>query len=136
MNKVGVAAFLTSGRTLKQGQALEQGKLSEAYQEAVGVCELDATSLRILGIESGAFVRIESEYGAVVVKAQFDKNAEPGIVFIPCGPYANAITGSDTAASGMPNFKGIQVEIYRAEEHEFLNIKQLLETPSGGELIG
>ena len=126
MNKVGVAALLTSGRTLKQGRGMELGKMSKEYFDEVSVCEMDSTSLKVLGISEGDTVLVESNYGEVIVKSRLDKRAEPGVVFIPCGPYANMVTGSDTEESGMPNFKNIPVVVYSAKGAKVLTVKQLL----------
>jgi len=126
MNKVGVAALLTSGRTLKQGRGMELGKMRKEYFDEVSVCEMDSTSLKVLGISEGDTVLVESTYGEVIVKSRLDKRAEPGVVFIPCGPYANMVTGSDTEESGMPNFKNIPVVVYSAKGAKVLTVKQLL----------
>lgn len=132
MSRTTVAALLTSGRTLQQGRGLELGKLSDEYLHEVAVCEMDSTMLRVLEISEGDYIRVASEYGSIVVKSRRDRNGEPGIVFIPCGPYANAITGTRTDASGMPSYKGISVEISPADETEFLNITKLLKQSTGG----
>ncbi len=132
MNKVGVAALLTSGRTLKQGRGMELGKMSKEYFDEVSVCEMDSTSLKVLGISEGDTVLVESKYGEVIVKSRLDKRAEPGIVFIPCGPYVNMVTGSDTEESGMPNFKNISVVIYSAKGEKVLTVEQLLKEAIGG----
>jgi formylmethanofuran dehydrogenase subunit D len=36
-----------------------------------------------------------------------------GLVFIAYGGFVNALVGSDTQATGMPNTKGIEVEVER-----------------------
>lgn len=132
MNKVGVSALLTSGRTLKQGRAMELGKMSKDYFDEVAVCEMDSTSLNVLEITEGDPVLIESAFGKVIVRSRLDKLAEPGVVFIPCGPYANMVTGSNTEESGMPNFKNIPVAVYSAKGEKVLTVEQLLKEAIGG----
>ena len=87
MSAVGVKAVVTSGRTLKQGRGMELGKLSNDYFEEVSVCEMDKVTFDALGIEAGDSVRVETIYGSVIVKSRLDRRAEPGVAFIPCGPY-------------------------------------------------
>ncbi len=132
MSSVGVAAILTSGRTLKQGRGMELGKLSKEYADEVAVCEMDATTLDVLGIPEGSPVLVQSSFGSVVVKSRVNRNAEPGIVFIPCGPYANMVIGSNTDATGMPDFKDTPVEIFAAPTREVVPLDQLLRKILGG----
>ncbi|MHA2024681.1 MAG: molybdopterin dinucleotide binding domain-containing protein [Candidatus Thorarchaeota archaeon] len=126
MSAVGVKAVVTSGRTLKQGRGMEIGKLSPDYFEEVSVCEMDKITFDALGIEAGDPVRVETYHGSVIVKSRLDRRAEPGVVFIPCGPYANAITGSDTEGTGMPDFKSIEAQIFAAKGEKILSVKELL----------
>jgi formylmethanofuran dehydrogenase subunit D len=45
---------------------------------------------------------------------KFKKGDIPeGLVFIAYGGFVNALVGSDTQATGMPNTKGIEVEVER-----------------------
>ena len=126
MNAVGVKTLVTSGRTLKQGRGMEIGKLSADYFEEVSVCEMDKVTFDALGIEAGDPVRVETIHGSVIVKSRLDRRAEPGVAFIPCGPYANAITGSDTEGTGMPDFKSMGAQIFAAKGEKILRVKELL----------
>ena len=126
MSAVGGKAVVTSGRTLKQGRAMEIGKLSSDYFDEVSVCEMDKVTLDALSIEEGDPVRVETIHGEVIVRSRLDRRAEPGIVFIPCGPYANAITGADTEGTGMPDFKSIEAQLFAAKGKTVLSVKELL----------
>ncbi|MFW9871222.1 MAG: molybdopterin dinucleotide binding domain-containing protein [Candidatus Thorarchaeota archaeon] len=126
MSSVGVNALVTSGRTLKQGRGMEIGKLSSEYFEEVSVCEMDKVTFEALGIEEGDPIRVETIHGKVVVKSRLDRRAEPGVVFIPCGPYANAITGTDTEGTGMPDYKSIEAQLFPAKGEQVLSVKELL----------
>ncbi|MBY8998607.1 MAG: tRNA CCA-pyrophosphorylase [Candidatus Thorarchaeota archaeon] len=123
---MGVEALLTSGRTLKQGRAMELGKLGPEYLKEVAICEMDKVTLEALGLDEGDPVCVETLHGSVLVTSKIDRRAEPGIVFIPCGPYANAVTGSDTENTGMPDFKGVSAQIFGAKGEKVLNVKELL----------
>jgi formylmethanofuran dehydrogenase subunit D len=48
------------------------------------------------------------------------------MVFIPCGSWANAITGDDTYSMGMPLFKGFPVEVEPAPNEPVLTLDELL----------
>ena len=126
MSRVGVEALLTSGRTLKQGRAMELGKLGPEYLKEVAYCEMDTVTLESLGLEEGDPVRVETQYGSVIVSSKIDRRAEPGVVFIPCGPYANAVIGSETEGTGMPKFKGITAQLFAAKGKKVLDVEKLL----------
>ncbi|TXT56112.1 MAG: hypothetical protein BAJATHORv1_30498 [Candidatus Thorarchaeota archaeon] len=127
MSKTGVKVKLTTGRTLRQGVSMEVGKLSPEYFEAVAVCELDKTTFSVLDIEEGDPVRVETIEGSVIVRSKLDRRAEPGVAFIPCGPYANMIMNADTEMTGMPRFKEMEAIIFAAKDETILSIEELME---------
>ena len=133
MSRVGVEALLTSGRTLKQGRAMELGKLGQEYLKEVAICEMDKVTLEALGLNEGDPVYVETMHGSVIVTSKLDRRAEPGIVFIPCGPYANAVIGSDTEGTGMPGFKGIIAKLFAAKGETVPDVKDLLKQMVEGE---
>jgi formylmethanofuran dehydrogenase subunit D len=87
---------------------------------------MDTVTLESLGLEEGDPVRVETKYGSVIVSSKIDRRAEPGVVFIPCGPYANAIIGSETEGTGMPEFKGITAQLFAAKGKKVLDVEKLL----------
>lgn len=101
---------LTSGRTIPQGSFVEH-KISQGYREATSVLFIHPMDLFELGIESGDNVRVTSEAGSVVLRTEETETLQEGCVFIALGPYANAITGAYSHATGMPDYKEIPVEI-------------------------
>ncbi|NHI82751.1 MAG: hypothetical protein EAX81_00420 [Candidatus Thorarchaeota archaeon] len=132
MKKVGVKAVLISGRTLQQGRTSELGKLSEDYLSSVAVCEMDANTMEVLGIHEGDAVRLETLLGDVVVRSKLDQNARPGVVFMPWGPHANTILGSETHGCGMPSYKGVPVILFPAPDTSVRTIDDLLHLSEGG----
>ena len=69
----------------------------------------------------------------MVVKGLLSTQApHKGIVFIPCGPWANMIVGSETNGTGMPSYKGVNVEVTPAPNEIVLDVKQLLEKVMAG----
>ncbi len=126
LSSVGVKVLLISGRTLKQGRGMEIGKLTKDYFDAVAICEMDNSTMEALGIEDGEPIKIETEVASVIVFGKLDRRAEPGIVFIPAGPYANAVTNSDTLETGMPEFKGIPAILFPAKGKSVPTVKEVL----------
>ena len=64
---------------------------------------------------------------SVIVKAlKYPWGNMPGLVFIPCGLWANAICGDETFGMGMPLFKGFPVEIELAPNEPVLTLDELL----------
>lgn len=103
--------ILITGRSLEQGKNLETGKFTKGYLDKVAVCEINPEDLKRIGVESGSNVKVKTAYGEVVVKAISSTLTSPGVVFIPMGPWANAIVNPDSQGSGMPTLKGLPCEI-------------------------
>ena len=124
---------LLTGRTLRQGQGKEYGKLSERYWKSVAICEVDPSDLEALGVKAGKPVKITTGTGSVVVRVVKSlRGPHPGRIFVPYGPWASVIIGSKTDGTGMPSFKGVQAVIEPAtEESEVLKLQQLLQLHYG-----
>jgi len=120
-----VRVLLTSGRTLGQGRAMEKGKMTDDYQKAVAVCELDTASMESLGIKNGDPITIQTEHGQTVVWAKHNKNLEPGVAFVPAGPYFNLLLGSYTQSTGMPGFKSLSASITSTPDASILSLVDL-----------
>ncbi|MEA1956788.1 MAG: molybdopterin dinucleotide binding domain-containing protein [Euryarchaeota archaeon] len=123
---MGTKVNLISGRTIVQGQNLDS-KLSEAYFNEVATCELNGSDMEKLGVAADERVKIKTNYGEVVVKAKEKAGTPEGVIFIPMGPWANALVSGDTHGAGMPSYKGIDAEIEPTEE-EVLQVKALMKT--------
>ena len=120
-------AILITGRTIDQGVGKEMGKGSKEYFDSSALCFIDAEDLKKLGIKSRSNVKVTSKYGSVIVKvAKNPYGSNPGLVFIPCGLWANAICGDETFGMGMPLFKGFQVEVEPAPNQAILTLDALL----------
>jgi len=119
--------ILITGRTIDQGVGKELGKGSKEYFESAAVCFIDKSDMSKLGLKSGRNVKVTSKYGSVIVKAvKFPSGITPGMVFIPCGLWANAICGDETFGMGMPMFKGFPVEVEVAPNDVVLTLDELL----------
>lgn len=124
---------LLTGRTLRQGQGKEYGKLSERYWKSVAICEVDPSDLEKLGIKDGKAVKITTKNDSVVVRAVKSlRGPHPGRVFVPYGPWASMIVDSETHGTGMPSFKGIPAVIEPAANgEEVLTLEELLHVHYG-----
>ncbi len=126
MSKESIKVIVTSGRTLGQGRAMEKGKITQDYVDAVGICELDQTAMQFLGLENGDIVLVQSKIGKTIVKSKLNKQLHNGIAFIPCGPWFNELIGSDTQQTGMPSYKSIEVIVSSAPEASVSGIEELI----------
>jgi len=125
-------AILITGRTIDQGVGKEMGKGSKEYFDSSALCFIDESDMKKMGIKSRANVKVTSKYGSVIVKATKNPyGSSPGLVFIPCGLWANAICGDETFGMGMPLFKGFQVEVEPAPNQAILTLDELLKEEYG-----
>lgn len=104
---------LIAGRTMKQGQSLNGGKLKEAYREVVSTGEMNQEDMARLGLKDGDRVRLKTATGETVVHCQGRKPEDlpAGMIFIAYGPPSSQLMGADTALSGMPLSKNLEVEV-------------------------
>jgi len=126
-------AVLITGRTLAQGQSKEHGKTLAKYMEACAICEMDDSDMATIGVKQGDNVKLTTEFGSVVVKAVKAKSPTKDIVFVPYGPWANMLTGPETQGTGMPHFKGLEVEVKHAPTEKVLGLEELIRTSYGRE---
>jgi formylmethanofuran dehydrogenase subunit D len=125
---------LITGRTIEQGVGKEHGKASNDYVESVSVCFMDSEDLRKLGLKDKTNVMVSTDYGSVVVKALKSLRApHPGVIFVPYGPWANAVVDPETHGIGMPSFKGIRAEVEPARDRPLLSLEELLREEFGKE---
>jgi formylmethanofuran dehydrogenase subunit D len=102
--------LLNTGRTITQGKFVEH-KTGVGYSQETSTCFINPLDLMDLGAFEGEHVRVTSEWGSVVFRAEVSEEVEPGVVFVPYGPFANHIIPGRTHSTGMPDFKSIPVEI-------------------------
>jgi len=120
-------AILITGRSLGQGLGLELGKFSDTYYRSSTTCEMNPEDMSKLEVESGQLIRITTEYGSVIVRAiKAPEEVPSGIVFIPYGPWINLIIRAETHGTGMPSFKGVDVEVEAAKASDVLRAEELV----------
>lgn len=117
-------ATFISGRTVDQGCNLEN-KTSRAYFDAAGYCEMNSADAGKLGVEPGNNVKVTTDFGSVVVPLKICEGNPDGLIFIPMGPWANAVVDPNTCGCGMPGFKGIPAVVTPSGE-ESPTMQQLM----------
>lgn len=121
-----IQVTLLTGRSLGQGRAKEQGKLSEMYLESVACCEVQAEDLQNIGLEYGDNIRVSSNHGSVVVKAVAPTQPLPrGVVFMPYSIWATQVLGPETDGTGMPTYKGVPCTVEPAVDEKIMSIEEL-----------
>ena len=123
---------LLSGRTIEQGVGKEQGKSSDLYFEACSMVYMDSDDMKKLGLKNGDNVLVKTDQGSVVLRAvKYPRSKTPGLIYIPYGPWANAVCSSATTSIGMPSFKGTPAEVEPAPEKPVLTMEELLRSEFG-----
>lgn len=104
---------LIAGRTMKQGQSLNAGKLKDDYREVTSTGEMNLDDMARLGLKEGDAVRLKTAVGETVVRCKGRKPEDlpAGLIFMAYGPPSSQLMGSDTALSGMPLSKNLEVEV-------------------------
>ena len=107
--------ILVPGRTTKQGVGLIDSKFKKDYREATTTVEINVEDMARLGLEDGCKVKLRSADGVATVKCTGRRTEDlpPGLMFIAYGPPTSKLMGKDTAASGMPLSKHLEVELKR-----------------------
>ena len=104
---------LIGGRSSSQGTSLCAGKFGAEYVDVSSTLEMNVEDMARLGLKNADRVRLRSANGEIVVrcKGRAAKDLPPGLLFIAYGPLSSALMGGDTAGSGMPLSKNIDVQI-------------------------
>ena len=103
--------ILVPGRSNKQGTSLNKGKLKEEYLLVTSTLEMNSDDMQRLNLEEGDSVRLSNEVGETVVscKGRKPEDLPSGMLFIPYGPPSSQLMASDTAGTGMPLSKHMEV---------------------------
>lgn len=132
MGQQKLSVTLLTGRTIEQGVGKEQGKSSPLYFEACSMVYMDGDDMKKLGLKNGANVLITTSDGSVVLRAvKYPRGATPGLIYIPYGPWANAVCSDATTSIGMPTFKGTPAEVEPAPDKSVLSMEELLKEEFG-----
>ena len=123
---------LLTGRTIEQGVGKEYGKASHEYHDACSMVYMDADDMKKMNIKNNTNVIVTTPNGSVVLKAvKYPRSPTPGLIYIPYGPWANAICSNATTSIGMPSFKGTPAEVEAAPDKAVLSMEELLKSEFG-----
>jgi formylmethanofuran dehydrogenase subunit D len=105
--------ILIGGRSSSQGTSLCAGKLGTEYVGVSSTLEMNVEDMARLGLKDNDPVRVRSATGEIVVrcKGRAAKDLPSGLLFIAYGPLSSALMDGDTAGSGMPLSKNIEVQV-------------------------
>ena len=118
---------LLSGRTIEQGVGKEYGKASKDYFDACSMCYMDAEDMKKLGVKNNTNILVTTPVGSVILKAvKYPRGPTTGLIYIPYGPWANAVCSDATTSIGMPSFKGTPAEVEAAPNRIVLTIEELM----------
>ena len=104
---------LIAGRSTAQGTSLNAGKLEDEYLAVTSIVEMNADDMVRLGLSDGDEVRLRTSVGETVVHCKGRKAADlpSGVLFMAYGPPSSRLMASDTAGTGMPISKNLEVEV-------------------------
>ena len=105
--------ILVPGRSSKQGTSLNKGKLKEEYLDVTSTLEVNEEDMKRLGLSNGDQVKLSNEIGQTIVSCVGKKASDlpEGMLFIPYGPPSSQLMDGDTAGTGMPMSKHMEVTI-------------------------
>ena len=104
--------ILITGRTTKQGRTIHLGKEAKEYVEEISALEMNPADMEALKVKEGDRVRMRTPHGSSVVRCK-KGTVPPGLLFVAYGQFVNVLVGPDTQGTGMPDTKGIKVEVER-----------------------
>jgi len=132
MVKQKLKVTLLTGRTIEQGVGKEAGKATQGYFESTTMAYMDICDMKKLGIKNRTNIQVTTPNGSVVLRAvKYPRGAMSGMIYIPYGPWANAICSNETTSIGMPSFKGTPAEVEAAPDKPVLTLKELLKSEFG-----
>ena len=112
-NSMAETMTLIAGRSKDQGTSLNAGKLEARYREVTSTVEMNADDMARLGLKAGDKVRLSTAVGSAIVSCKERKSEDlpTGLLFIPYGPPSSELMDGDTAGSGMPVSKNLEVVV-------------------------
>lgn len=103
--------ILIPGRSTEQGTSVGD-KSSPEYRAVTRTLRMNPADMTRLGVEAGSKVRLRNALAEIEVTAVSAKEElPPGVLFIAYGPEASRLMGGETHGTGMPDSKGLEVEL-------------------------
>jgi formylmethanofuran dehydrogenase subunit D len=102
--------ILITGRSTKQGTGISTGKGQEDYHTETTTLQLNPADMERFGLKEGDAVLVKTTFGQALTRCKADDLPE-GLAFMAFGPATSQLSGGETYASGMPDTKGIEIEL-------------------------
>ena len=103
--------ILIPGRSTEQGTSVGD-KSSAQYREVTRTLRVNPADLARLGLRAGDRVRLRAGRAEIEVTCVSAGNELPsGMLFIAYGPESARLLDGETHGTGMPDSKGIEVEM-------------------------
>lgn len=103
--------ILIPGRSTEQGTSVGD-KSSTQYRDVTRTLRVNPGDLARLGLRAGDQVRLRSGTAEIEVTCVSAGDELPsGMLFIAYGPESSRLLGGETHGTGMPDSKGIEVEL-------------------------
>lgn len=103
--------ILIPGRSTEQGTSVND-KSSPEYREVTRTLRMNPNDMQRLGVGDGSTVRLRNELAEIEVTCVSGKEElPPGVLFIAYGPESSKLMGGETHGTGMPDSKGLEVEL-------------------------
>jgi formylmethanofuran dehydrogenase subunit D len=106
---------LIPGRSTQQGTSLND-KSSPEYREVTRTLRMNPDDMNRLGVGEGTRVRVRSARAEIELTCVSAKDELPlGVLFMAYGPESSKLMDGETHGTGMPDSKGIEVEVCPSE---------------------
>lgn len=103
--------ILIPGRSTEQGTSVGD-KSSPEYRKVTRTLRMNPSDMQRLGVGDGSKVWLRNTLGEIEVTCVSAKEElPPGVLFIAYGPEASKLMGGETHGTGMPDSKGLEVEL-------------------------
>ena len=103
--------ILIPGRSTEQGTSVGD-KSSAQYREVTRTVRMNPEDMKRLGVRDRSRVRLRSADGEIeVICVSAKEELPPGVLFIAYGPESSKLMSGETHGTGMPDSKGIEVEL-------------------------
>ncbi len=103
--------ILIPGRSTEQGTSVND-KSSPEYREVTRTLRMNPADMKRLGVGDGSKVWLRNALAEIEVTCVSAKEElPPGVLFIAYGPESSRLMGGETHGTGMPDSKGIEVEL-------------------------
>jgi formylmethanofuran dehydrogenase subunit D len=103
--------ILIPGRSTDQGTSVGD-KSSAQYREVTRTLRMNPGDMQRLRLADGTRVRVRHRDAEIEVTCVSGKDElPPGMLFIAYGPESSKLLTGDTQGTGMPDSKGLEVEL-------------------------